>query len=138
MIELEFKEDCRRAGLTDAETRLLSTPFKHLGMDDRGRVFAASDKLARYRQRQPHLRTCSMLIQDKDVLLKDGVISPIEGKAYHNRREWNDHLKRHGVREIGNDFNNAHEKPRELKGDYNVRPALAEAIKEVLTKRKYR
>lgn len=77
-------------------------------------------------------------IQDKDVLLHNGVYSPADGKTYSNRRAWNEHLRARNLVEVGNDFNKAHEKPRELKGNFNCREALTMATREVLTKQKYK
>lgn len=67
-------------------------------------------------------------IVDKDVLLKDGVKSTVDGKMYGNRREWNDHLKRNGCVEIGNDYNNHTPKPNNA--DHNVRGELINAMKQ--------
>lgn len=73
-------------------------------------------------------------LQDRDVLLKDGVISPLDGKtAFHNRRDWADHLKRNDCVEIGNDFNNA--KPRtEIRGDFDCRKELSQATHQIMEK----
>lgn len=73
-------------------------------------------------------------LQDKDVLLRNGVISPLDGKtAFHNRREWAEHLKLNNCVEIGNDFNNA--KPRtEIRGDFDCRKELAQVTHQVMEK----
>lgn len=57
-----------------------------------------------------------------------GKMPKIEGRAQH--REF---LRRNGYVEMGNDIPT---KPRELLGDYNVRPQLAEAVKEVLAQQR--
>lgn len=67
-------------------------------------------------------------IVDKDVLLKDGVKSTVDGKKYSNRREWNEHLKRNHCVEIGNDYNN--HTPAPPAGDHNVRSDLINAMKQ--------
>jgi hypothetical protein len=54
-----------------------------------------------------------------------GKIPVIDGRKQH--REF---LKRNGYVEVGND--KLPEKPRELIGDFNVKPQLAEATKQVL------
>lgn len=73
-------------------------------------------------------------LQDKDILLKDGVVSPLDGKtAFHNRHDWADHLKRNDCVEIGNDFNNS--KPRtEIRGDFDCRKELSQATHQVMEK----
>lgn len=57
-----------------------------------------------------------------------GKMPRIEGRAQH--REF---LRRNGYVEMGNDIPT---KPREQLGDYNVRPQLAEAVKEVLAQQR--
>lgn len=57
-----------------------------------------------------------------------GRMPKIEGRAQH--REF---LRRNGYVEMGNDIPT---KPREQLGDYNVRPQLAEAVKEVLAQQR--
>lgn len=76
----------------------------------------------------------SFSVMDKDKLLANGVVSPLDGKtAFHNRRDWADHLKRNGCVEFGNDLNNA--KPREeVRGDFNVRDELGKATHQVMEK----
>ena len=74
-------------------------------------------------------------IMDKDKLLANGIISPLDMKtAFHNRRDYADHLKRNGCVEIGNDFNKSTEKKREIKGDFDVRAELSEATHRVMEK----
>lgn len=74
------------------------------------------------------------IIMDRDKLLANGVLSPLTKEAFHNRTDWNNHLKANGCVEIGNDFNTAHEKPIELKGDFDCRKELGEATYQVLDK----
>jgi hypothetical protein len=72
-------------------------------------------------------------VMDKDVLLRDGVKSPITQEAFHNRAGWKEHLKAHGCVEVGNDYNNA--KPREeVRGDFNCREELGKATYQVMEK----
>lgn len=74
------------------------------------------------------------VIIDKDVLLKDGIVSPLDGKtAFHNRREWGEHLKANGCVEYGNDMNN-HKAPTEVRGDFDCRKELAQATHQVMDK----
>ncbi len=69
----------------------------------------------------------------KDKLLENGVLSPIDGKAFHNRADWADHLKRHDCVEFGNDLNNAKQR-EEVRGDFDCRKELGEATHRVMEK----
>lgn len=73
------------------------------------------------------------VIYDKDKLLAEGVPSPITKESFHNRREWNNHLKQHGCVEIGNDFNNAKMR-EEVRGDFDCRKELAQATHQIMEK----
>lgn len=57
----------------------------------------------------------------------------IDGKPIGGRRQHREFLKQHGCVEIGNDFNNA-KSPKEVRGDFNVRPELSRAVHQVLNK----
>lgn len=74
------------------------------------------------------LNPTKIAIVDKDILLKEGVRSTVDNKIYGNRRVWNEHLKRHGCVEIGNDYNNKTPKPNNA--DHNVRADLINAMKQ--------
>lgn len=74
------------------------------------------------------LNPLKIAIVDRDVLLKDGVRSTVDNKMYSNRMKWNDHLKRHGCVEIGNDYNN--KTPRPSNSDHNVRADLINVMKQ--------
>lgn len=72
----------------------------------------------------------NMQIVDKDKLLRDGVKSMADGKIYGNRHEYNEHLKRNGFIEVGDQ---APTKPnREVRGDFEVRGALKDALQKHL------
>lgn len=76
-------------------------------------------------------------LMDKDKLLANGILSPIDQKsAFHNRRDWADHLKQHNCVEFGNDLNNAKIRS-DIRGDYNVREELGKATYEVASKYGY-
>lgn len=125
------KENMKSAGLTDTQIHLLCTPFSNLSPDDRGKAFSASDKVAEWNRKQPYRLNGAITIVDRDVLLKDGVLSPIDQKtAFHNRKDWNDHLKRNNCVELGND----RQPKRELQGNFNCRKELAQATRQVLEK----
>lgn len=74
------------------------------------------------------LNPSRVAIVDRDVLLTEGVRSTVDNKIYGNRREWNDHLKKHGCVEIGNDYNSKTPKPNNA--DHNVRAELINAMKQ--------
>lgn len=77
----------------------------------------------------------NLTLMDRDVLLKDGILSPLDMKtAFHNRRDWADHLKRHDCVEVGNDLNNSTLKKREIKGDFDCRAELAQATHQIADK----
>lgn len=77
-------------------------------------------------------KSIKLTLQDRDILLKEGVLSPLDQKtAFHNRREWNEHLKVNGCVEIGNDYGDSTKKKREIKGDFDCREALAQAVNQV-------
>ena len=42
-------------------------------------------------------------IVNRDAPFADGVTSMADGKRYATRRAWDDHLRAHGMVEIGND-----------------------------------
>lgn len=72
-------------------------------------------------------------LMDKDILLTNGVESPITGEAFLNRMDWNNHLKANGCVEFGNDLNSA--KPRtDIRGDFNCREELGKAVYQVAEK----
>ena len=73
-------------------------------------------------------------MRDVDVLLKDGVKSPADGKRYSNRKEWNDHLKARGLQEVGNDYNKKTEEPRASLGRYDCRDSLEKATHQIFEK----
>lgn len=66
-----------------------------------------------------------------DVLLKDGVVSPIDQKSvFHNRKDWGEHLKRNNCVELGND----RMPERKIQGNFNCRKELTQATRQVLEK----
>ena len=96
----------------------------------------AMDELGRRYDKKSNVS--KMTIQDKDILLKDGVISPADGKAYHNRKEWNEHLHSRGLVEFGNDRVNK-DKPRQIQmKDMNLKSAIKQAVNQVKTQQDYR
>lgn len=122
--------------LTEEENRILETPFKGLTQAERAIAFSASDKLSAYNRAQspPENSASRIAIMDRDVLLKNGVTSPIDPKqSFTNRRDWAEHLKRNDCVEIGNDFNNAVPR-KEIRGDFNCREELSKVTHQVMEK----
>lgn len=80
-------------------------------------------------------QSSSITLMDKDKLLANGILSPLDQKsAFHNRKDWGEHLKRNGCVEVGNDLNKATEKKREIKGDFDVRAELSKVTHQVMEK----
>lgn len=76
----------------------------------------------------------NLTLMDKDVLLKDGIKSPIDQQSYFtNRKDWNNHLKANGCIEYGNDLNN-HKPPKEMRGDFDCRKELTQATNQIAEK----
>jgi hypothetical protein len=72
---------------------------------------------------------------DRDMLFREGHIkSPVTRKTYANRSEWNEHLKRSGCTEVGNEYNRKTEEPRASLGRYDCRPNLERAVHQVFEK----
>lgn len=121
--------------ISENEKRVLNTPFKDLSPEERSMAFSLSDKLAEWNRNQPYETKGSIIIQDRDALLKDGIVSPLDGKtAFHNRRDWANHLKANDCVEVGNDFNNSAQKKKEIKGDFDCRNELGHATYQVMDK----
>jgi hypothetical protein len=79
-------------------------------------------------------RMRSVTIIDKDKVINGGMKSPIDGKVYGNRSDWNNHLKANDCVEMGNDLNNA--KPRtEIRGDFATKEDVGRAVNEVFERR---
>lgn len=62
---------------------------------------------------------------DRDMLLKEGVMCPADGKTYTNRKEWNDTLKAHDMVEMGDQAPTTAN--QDIRGDFNVQKELREA-----------
>ena len=65
----------------------------------------------------------------------NGMLSHADGKRYDSKSEYERAVKAKGCRIIGNDWNKAEYKRLsidEMKGDFNVRPQLKEAIQRVI------
>lgn len=72
---------------------------------------------------------CSGQILDKDTMLKDGLQSMADGKIYTNRHDYNEHLKRNGLVEVGD---KGIPNKSELRGDFGCREELRAAINQHL------
>lgn len=93
---------------------------------------------ARQDERMGSQSGSKITICDRDKLLANGVLSPLDQKtAFHNRKDWAEHLKRNDCVEFGNDFNKSTEKKREIKGDFNCYKELAQATNQIADKYGY-
>lgn len=70
-------------------------------------------------------------VYNNDGLLHDGIKSPIDGTMFTSKKKWNDHLRQHNCREVGNDWNNKTPN-REVRGDFDCRKELTQAVRQVL------
>lgn len=65
----------------------------------------------------------------------NGMISHADGKRYDSKSSYERSVRARGCRVVGNDWNNATYKTpaeRGVRGDFNVRPQLKEAVQKVL------
>lgn len=123
--------------LTEQEEHLLNTPLARLSLPDRKLAFALIDRIFDFNWAQPFPESKgNPIIHDKDISFKNGPVqSPATREHFNNRAEWDDHLKRNNLTEFGNDQK---VKPRPVKmRDMNLKPAIAEAIKEVSARYDY-
>lgn len=64
--------------------------------------------------------------------------SMMTGEWITSRSQHRAHLKQHGVIEVGNEFNKATERPRSIRGDFNVTEDLKRATHQVLSQHRKR
>lgn len=115
------------------EARTKENPLDIAG--DETESFIAAMRMICAREDQRISKKSKISIMDKDKLLANGVLSPLDMKtAFHNRVDYADHLKRNGCVEVGNDFNKSTEKKREIKGDFDVRAELSKVTHQVMDK----
>lgn len=77
-------------------------------------------------------------VWDRGISFKDdAIISPADGRAYSTRHSWDEMLKYNGCIQIGNDFNNATEKKREVQGNFDCREELTRVTHQVAEKYGY-
>jgi hypothetical protein len=65
----------------------------------------------------------------------EGILNHADGKKYDSKSQFNRAVRTKGCRIVGNDWNNAEYKTpleRGVRGDFNVRPQLKEAIQKVV------
>lgn len=128
MIKKTTHNSCE---LTPQEIEIINTAFAELSHEMRAVAFSISDKMvSNNHEHNKNYRSKGIKIgiQDKDILLKNGVKSQADGRIYGNRRDYNDHLKRHDVVEIG-DQAPIHAS-KEIRGDFECRKELHDAIKQ--------
>lgn len=65
----------------------------------------------------------------------EGILNHADGKRYDSKSNYHRALREKGCRVVGNDWNNSSYKTpleRGVRGDFNVRPQLREAVQKVL------
>lgn len=65
----------------------------------------------------------------------NGMLSHADGKRYDSKSQYERAVRAKGCRVVGNDYNKAEWKPpleRGVRGDFNARPQLKEAVQRVL------
>ena len=62
----------------------------------------------------------------------NGVFNHADGRRYDSKSEYNRAVRAKGCRIVGNDLNNKQFKRPEVRGDFNVRPQLREAVQRIL------
>jgi hypothetical protein len=66
----------------------------------------------------------------------NGILNHADGKRYDSKSQYNRAVVASGCRVVGNDFNNAKDwqtpSQRGVRGDFNVRPQLKQALEQVL------
>jgi len=66
----------------------------------------------------------------------NGIVNHADGKRYDSKSQYERAVRAKGCRIVGNDWNNAQLKStpmeRGIRGDFNVRPQLKEAVQRVL------
>lgn len=121
---------------SEDEIRIINTPIRDLSKTELAIAFSLSDKIVEHnkvaRKNFQLSGNIKISLLDKDKLLTNGVVSPLDQKSvFHNRADWGDHLKRNGCVEIGNDYGDSTKKKREIKGDFDCRDALGQAVQQV-------
>ena len=62
----------------------------------------------------------------------NGIINHADGMRYDSKSQYERAVRAKGCRVVGNDWNGVREAPQqEIRGDYNVRPALKQAVEKV-------
>ena len=62
----------------------------------------------------------------------NGILNHADGKHYDSKSQYERAVREKGCRVVGNDWNNVKQAPqREIRGDFNVRPALKQAVEKV-------
>lgn len=118
---------------------LLGKPLKDMSKEERAQAFASYDAKVREvveenRKFVPKSRAYRVGIVSDDLGL-NGVLNHADGKKYDSKSEYAKAVRAKGCRIVGNDLNNAKYKTpleRGIRGDFNVRPQLKEAVQRIL------
>ena len=67
-----------------------------------------------------------------DDLGTQGILNHADGKLYDSKSAFRKATRRAGCYEMGNDVKPDYQHKREIRGDFNVRPQLKEAVQKVV------
>lgn len=117
---------------------LLSKPLKEMTKEEKSVAFGLYD--AKIREVVEENKKFQRSVQKKIMVISDdlglkGVLNHADGKIYDSKSEYSKAVRQKGCRIVGNDYNNVTMKTpleRGIRGDFNVRPQLKEAVQRVL------
>ena len=75
-------------------------------------------------------RAAGLQIVNRDAPFEAGIASPADGRRYRSRRDWDEHLRAHGMVEIGNDVVGPELRPRGATQDEGTEESLIPSRRE--------
>lgn len=116
---------------------LLKKPLKDMNKEERATAFSLFDK--KVQEVAEENRSFKAKVRPPMVLGDDlglrGVFNHADGKRYDSKSEFNKAVRAKGCRVIGNDWKDTKYKTpleRGVRGDFNVRPQLRNAVQKVM------
>lgn len=117
---------------------LLKTPLKDLTTEQRQQAFLLLDernrKAREENRRFTPMKYTKVAVHSDDMGLK-GVLNHADGRRYDSKSEFRKATRRAGCYEMGNDVKEVNYKTpleRGVRGDFNVRPELKDAVQKVM------
>lgn len=119
---------------------LLKTPLKDLTAEQRQQAFLLLDERNRKsreeNKRFTPIKYAKVAVHSDDMGLK-GVLNHADGKLYDSKSEFRKATRRAGCYEIGTDIKGEDVRvksplERGVRGDFNVRPELKDAVQKVM------